>query len=61
MKTTVQLQRLIAFVESHGHKVTGSTETTISATMEQNDGTGWKTVIETFPATVSAARDWLGY
>jgi len=58
---TIQMKRLIAFVESHGNKVVSNTETTISAEIELNTNGVWKTEVETFPATVSAARDWLGY
>ena len=57
-----KLAKLIAFVESHGNKVISFTETTITATVELMHANGqWETAQETFPATVSGARDWLGY
>jgi hypothetical protein len=60
---TTRMQYLVAFIESHGNKVVSTTETTVTAEMVQLDtNTGaWATVVETFPATVQAARDWLGY
>lgn len=60
---TIRIQNLIAFIESHGNKVVSSTETTISAeAVELDTNTGvWAAVVETFPANVQAARDWLGY
>lgn len=60
---TTRMQNLVAFVESHGNKVISTTETTITAEVQElNTITGaWATVAETFPATVQAARDWLGY
>lgn len=57
----VKVSRLVAFVQSHGNKVVSHTETTITAEMEEHNGTEWQTVVETFPATLQAARDWLGY
>lgn len=57
-----QHAKLIAFIESHGNKVISATESTITATCEVRHGNGeWETAQETFPATVSGARDWLGY
>lgn len=59
---TIKMQNLIAFIESHGNKVVGNTEDTITATLEIRDAAGdWATSQETFPATVKATRDWLGY
>lgn len=59
---TVTVDRLIAFVESHGNKVIAHTETTITAEIEVRNPAGvWNTEQETFPATVKGARDWLGY
>lgn len=57
----VKVSRLVAFVQSHGNKVVSHTETTITAQCEESDGTNWTTVTETFPATLQACRDWLGY
>lgn len=58
---SVSMTRLIAFINSHDSKVVSHTATTISATVEEHNGVEWATVIETFPATLSAARDFLGY
>lgn len=57
-----RLQNLIAFVESHGNKVVSHTDTSITAEIVLCEADGKShTAQETFPATLQAARDWLGY
>lgn len=55
------MKNLIAFIESHGNKVVSNTENTITAECVYcRDGVA-HVAVETFPATVQAVRNWLGY
>lgn len=54
-------QKIVAFIERHGFTVVSYTDTTITAiSIWTLNGVLGETE-ETFPATVQAARDWLGY
>lgn len=56
------MKNLIAFIEQHDSKVVSHTETTITATVVVVHADGHVTTEEeTFPATLQAARDFLGY
>lgn len=60
-KQEKNMKNLIAFIESHGNKVISCDLTRITAEcVYTKDGKAF-TVQESFPATLSAARDWLGY
>lgn len=57
-----KMKNLIAFIEQHDSKVVSHTETTITATVVVVHADGHVTTEEeTFPATLQAARDFLGY
>ena len=55
------MDNLIRFIEAHGNKVISHTETEITAECDYTKDGSVFTVAETFPATLQAARDWLGY
>lgn len=57
----LKMQKLIKFIESHGNKVLSHTDDTITAECVYCKNGVAYTVAETFPATVAAARNWLGY
>lgn len=55
------MKNLIAFIESHGNKVVSHDDSTITAEcVYTKDGKAF-TARESFPSTLPAARDWLGY
>lgn len=55
------MKNLIAFIESRGNKVISHDDSTITAECVYcKDGKAF-TEEETFPATMSAVRDWLDY
>lgn len=63
------LDRLVEFL--NGHDVASGRPTVVAVapngttvtvrTEEHHEATGWRDVEETIPATMQAARDWLGY